>query len=119
MSPPRRLLSLQREIVVLAVLFICSLPLVTTRIYASDEVQYYAYLRSLWFDRDVSFENEYQHFYDTGVTHNDGFHETFLERSTETGRRITFATIGSALLWSPFFGVADLWVHARQWTAGA
>ncbi len=36
------------------------------RIYASDEVQYFAYLRSLWFDRDVSFENEYRYFYDHG-----------------------------------------------------
>jgi len=110
-------LRLRHQILALAALFVCTLPLVTTRIYASDEVQYYAYLRSLWFDHDVSFENEYQHFYDTGVTHYDGFHETFLERSTETGRRITFATIGSALLWSPFFAVADLWVHARQGTA--
>ena len=34
----------------------------TPRIYASDEIQYFSYLRSLWFDRDVSFENEYQLF---------------------------------------------------------
>jgi hypothetical protein len=107
--------SLSRQILILTVLFVCSLPLVTKRIYASDEVQYYAYLRSLWFDRDVSFENEYQHFYDTGVTRYEGFHETFLERTTETGRRITFATIGSALLWSPFFAVADVVVHVRRW----
>lgn len=107
--------SLSRQILILTVLFVCSLPLVTKRIYASDEVQYYAYLRSLWFDHDVSFENEYQHFYDTGVTRYEGFHETFLERTTETGRRITFATIGSALLWSPFFAVADVVVHVRRW----
>ena len=91
-------LDFKQQLVLLTTLFVCSLPLVTTRIYASDEVQYFAYLRSLWFDHDVSFENEYQYFYDSGVTHCDGFHETFLERQTETGRRITFATIGSALL---------------------
>src|SRR5690349_9148112 len=108
-------LDFKQQLVLLTTLFVCSLPLVTTRIYASDEVQYFAYLRSLWFDHDVSFENEYQHFYDSGVTHFDGFHETFLERQTETGRRITFATIGSALLWSPFYGVADAIVHVRRW----
>ena len=60
-------LGMRRELAVLAAAFVVSLPLVTPRIYASDEVQYFAYLRSLWFDRDVSFENEYQHFYDAGI----------------------------------------------------
>ena len=69
-------------------LFLIGLPAVTCRIYASDEVQYFAYLRSLWFDHDVSFENEYQHFYDAGIAASPGFHETFLEKTTETGRRI-------------------------------
>jgi hypothetical protein len=104
----------RRPLLILIALFLLSLPLVTTRIYASDEVQYFSYLRSLWFDRDVSFENEYQHFYDSGVVHYPGFHETFLERQTETGRRITFATMGSALLWSPFYAVADVVVRVRR-----
>jgi hypothetical protein len=98
---------MRRELAVLAIAFLVSLPLVTPRIYASDEVQYFAYLRSLWVDRDVSFENEYRHFYDSGVTRYPGFHETFLERTTETGRRISFATIGAAMLWSPFYATAD------------
>ena len=92
----------------LVLLFALSLPAVTTRIYSSDEVQYFAYLRSLWFDRDVSFENEYRHFYDRGIAKSDGFHETFLERQTETGRRINFATIGCAILWAPFYAAGDL-----------
>ena len=51
----------QRQAVWLLVgLFALSLPAVTTRIYASDEVRYFAFLRSLWFDHDVSFENEYR-----------------------------------------------------------
>lgn len=91
----------------LVVAFALTLPAVTPRIYASDEVQYFAYLRSLWFDGDVSFENDYQRFYDRGVAADAGFHETFLERTTETGRRINFGTIGCALLWSPFYAVAD------------
>jgi hypothetical protein len=101
-------------VLVLAALFAITLPLVTARIYASDEVQYFAWLRSLWFDRDVSFENEYQHFYDAGIVRYPGFHETFLERQTETGRRITFATMGSAVLWSPFYAVADVSVRVRR-----
>ena len=53
---------MRRELAVLVAAFVVTLPLVTPRIYASDEIQYFSYLRSLWFDRDVSFENEYQHF---------------------------------------------------------
>ena len=66
----------------LLLIFLISLPAVTTRIYASDEIQYYAYLRSLWFDRDVDFENEYRYFYDAGIARSQNFHETFLERTT-------------------------------------
>ena len=98
---------MRRELAVLAAAFLVTLPLITPRIYASDEVQYLSYLRSLWFDHDVSFENEYQHFWDEGVARSQGFHETYLERQTETGRRISFATIGTAILWSPFYAVAD------------
>ena len=95
------------QIRIFLLLALVSLPAVTSRIYASDEVQYFSFLRSLWFDRDVSFENEYQHFYDSGVARDYNFHETFLERTTETGRRVSFATVGSALLWAPFYAVAD------------
>jgi hypothetical protein len=98
----------RRELGLLAAAFLLSLPAVTPRIYASDEIQYFAYLRSLWFDRDVSFENEYRHFVEQGVGVGAGFRETFLELETEAGRRPNFATIGSALLWSPFYAAGDL-----------
>jgi hypothetical protein len=105
----------RRDLIVLVVAFAVTLPLVTTRIYASDEVQYFAYLRSLWFDRDLSFENEYQHFYDSGAMRNALFHETFLERYTEaTGLRVNFATGGAALLWSPFYAAADSYLAVKQ-----
>ncbi len=92
-----------------------SLPAVTTRIYASDEVQYFAFLRSLAFDRDVSFENEYQHFFDAGAG-GAGFRDTFLaERYTAAGRRINFGTIGPALLWAPFYALG----HAAALLTGA
>ena len=101
---------MRRELAVLAAAFLVTLPLITPRIYASDEVQYFSYLRSLWFDHDVSFENEYQQFWDAGIARSEGFRETYLERRTETGRRISFATIGTAILWSPFYAVADILV---------
>ena len=101
--------------ILLVCLFLVSLPAVTTRLYSSDEIQYFAYLRSIWFDHDLSFENEYRHFYDLGIAASEGFHETFLERETVTHRRINFATIGCAILWSPFYGVG----HAIARAGGA
>lgn len=101
-----------RELRVLVALFVLTLPAVTSRLYSSDEVQYYAYLRSLWFDRDVSFDNEYRYFYDHGVARTPGFEQTFLEPLTPTGRRENFATMGSALLWAPFYAIADLATRA-------
>jgi hypothetical protein len=98
----------------LILVFLISLPAVTTRIYASDEIQYFAYLRSLWFDHDVSFENEYQHFHAAGIARSQNFHETFLERTTETGRRINFATVGCGLLWAPFYAAADAGVQVAN-----
>jgi len=100
-----------------ALAFLISLPAVTPRIYASDEIQYFAYLRSLWFDRDLSFENEYRAFYDSGVAATPDYHETFLERTTETGRRLNFATIGCAILWAPFYAIGDLVARATGETA--
>lgn len=98
--------------------FLVSLPAVTTRLYASDEIEYFAFLRSLWFDRDLSFENEYQYFYDRGIARAEGFHETFLEMTTATGRRLNFGTIGCAILWAPFYAVGDAVARARH-AAGA
>jgi len=90
----------------LPLLFVLSLPVVTTRLYASDEIEFFAWLRSWVFDRDVSFENEYRYFYETGVAHDPLFHETFLERSNiNTGLRENFAPIGAAILWAPFYAV--------------
>jgi hypothetical protein len=102
----------RRRWIVLGLLFLLSLPAVTPRLYSSDEIQYFSYLRSLWFDRDLDFENEYQYFYERGIARSEGFHETFLERTTPTGRRINFATLGCAILWTPFYAVGDLVARA-------
>jgi hypothetical protein len=97
----------RREGFVLALLFLASLPAVTARLYSSDEVEYFSYLRSLWFDRDVSFENEYRYFYDHRIAQSQDFHHTFLELETATGRRINYGTMGCAILWAPFYAAAD------------
>jgi hypothetical protein len=104
----------RRELAALVALFLVTLPAVTPRIYSSDEVQYFSYLRSLWFDRDVSFDNEYRYFYERGVARTQGFEETFLQLTTPAGRRVNFGTLGSAILWAPFYGAADLWTRLAR-----
>src|SRR5918992_660597 len=99
---------------VLTLLFVISLPAVTTRLYASDEIEYFAYLRSLYFDQDLSFDNEYRYFYDRNIARAHFFKETFLDFTTPTGLRRNFAPIGSALLWAPFYAVADVSVRAAR-----
>jgi hypothetical protein len=98
----------RRELVALLILFAASLPAVTARLYSSDEVEYFSYLRSLWFDHDVSFENEYRYFYEHNIAQSGDFHETFLERETPARRRINYATMGCAILWTPFYAIADV-----------
>ena len=100
----------RRELAGLVALFALTLPAVTPRLYSSDEVQYFSYLRSLWFDGDLSFENEYRYFYDRGVARTPGFEQTFLQLETPAGRRVNFGTMGCAILWSPFYAIADIGV---------
>jgi len=107
----------RRELAGLAAAFLLTLPAVTPRLYSSDEVQYFSYLRSLWFDHDVSFENEYRYFYDRGVARTHGFEETFLQRTTPAGRRVNFGTLGCAILWAPFYAVADVGTRLAGGTA--
>src|SRR5262245_28789572 len=95
----------------LIVLFIVLLPCITRRLYASDEIEYFAFLRSAWFDHDLSFDNEYRYFDDHGVAARSGFHETFLESTSPTGLRKNFGTVGCAILWAPFYAAGDLTAH--------
>jgi hypothetical protein len=99
----------------LALLFLLSLPAVATRPHTADEIEYYAFLRSAWFDRDLSFDNEYRAFYERGFTSDPLFKTTFIDRTTPTGHAVTYATIGCAILWAPFFAIADLGVRVSQW----
>ncbi|HTK28847.1 MAG TPA: hypothetical protein VL309_04820 [Vicinamibacterales bacterium] len=105
---------MKRAAWILVFLFVASLPAVTTRLYASDEIEYYSFLRSLWFDHDLSFDNEYRYFLDHGVARGIGFRETFVDAVTPTGLRPNFGTIGSALLWVPMYAVADAGVRTAR-----
>lgn len=98
----------RREILVCILAFAVTLPAVTVRLYASDEIEYFAWLRSVAFDRDADFQNEYQYFYDTGAARNDLFRETFLERKNEIGRAINFTPIGCAVLWAPAYAIGHV-----------
>src|SRR5437867_3350791 len=51
-----------RPLLALLILFVALAPLVTHRIYASDEIEYFAYTHSLFFDHDLDFSNEYLYF---------------------------------------------------------
>ena len=91
----------------LALVFLLSLPLVTTRLRGADEIEYFSYLRSMAFDRDLEFGNEYAHFHALDPAGLAGFKATFLDlREPRTGAHINFAPLGSALLWAPFYALA-------------
>lgn len=100
---------------VLVLVFVVLLPLSTPRIYATDEVQYFAYLRSLYFDGDLDFANEYQHFADIGMQNGDPAVYNALLRDhpldppliPATGLYRNVAPIGSAIMWSPAYILAD------------
>ena len=103
----RSLMLSRRELGTLLLLFACSLPAVTARLYSSDEVEYFSYLRSLWFDHDVSFENEYQYFYDHNIAQSGDFHQTFLELTTPAGGGSITGRSAARILWAPFYAVGD------------
>ena len=109
----------------LILVFVMSLPAVTVRFYAADEIEDFAYLRSIWFDRDISFDNEYRYFYEHGIAqgrrprpgggyYGDRFYATFLGGTTPTGLRINFAPVGTAILWAPFYVATDAGVRIAR-----
>ena len=110
----RSFLGHSRQWMVPVLLFVLALPAITPRLYASDEVGYFANLRSLWFDHDVSFDNEYRYFYDRGIAVAWTFYESYLVRETATGLRYSYWTVGPAILWSPFYAVADVTTRIRR-----
>jgi len=92
---------------ILLLVSVLALPLLTPRVYASDEIKYFSILRSVFFDRDLHFENEYQHFIEQDPVAHAGL-VPFRDTVTPTGYRLNDAPIGTAVLWSPFYFAADL-----------
>ncbi len=84
-----------------------ALPLFTPRLYGSDEVKYVTHLRSVYFDGDVDYGNDYRLFVEADPVAFKWLHE-FTEHPTSTGRYLNDAPIGTAVLWSPFYVAADL-----------
>jgi len=70
----------------------------------ADAVEYFAHLRSIYYDGDVSFENEFEHF---GI-----LSRWDKVRPTGTGLRRTNFSVGPAILWLPFYATADAWARA-------
>jgi hypothetical protein len=66
----------------------------------SDGFYYFAYLRSLAFDRDVNFMNDYRML---GLGD-----KTYLFQPTQTGHAESAWTIGPAIVWSPFFAAGHV-----------
>jgi hypothetical protein len=94
-----------RGLLVLLLAFAMLLPLFTPRLYATDSVQYYVYLRSLFFDGDIDFTNEYTRFHE--LNPGAGVAGALSEKiDPNTGKPINVAPVGSAILWSPAFLLA-------------
>lgn len=73
-----------------------------------DGVGYFSYLRSAFFDHDLQFADEYRHF---------GQFTTMqmIDRGpTRTGLTINIWGVGTAVMWSPFYGAGHLVALASQ-----
>ena len=97
----------RKEWAVLLVAAVLALPLFTPRLYAADELKYVSHLRSIYFDGDLTYDNDYQLFIDADPEANAWLH-ILADNPTSTGRYLNDAPIGAPLLWSPFYVVADL-----------
>ncbi|MFN5059656.1 MAG: hypothetical protein ACK5GU_07040 [Chloroflexota bacterium] len=112
-----RIRSIDAGQILLGVLFVLSLIVSLPRVYATDEVQYYAWLRSVWFDGDVDFANEYTTF--AHLNPNSGITESILKTDrirAKTGLYGNIAPVGSAILWAPWFITTDLLLRGLHLT---
>ncbi|MBF6611929.1 MAG: glycosyltransferase family 39 protein [Chloroflexi bacterium] len=93
----------------LLALFALLAPFVNTRIYASDEIEYFAYTHSLLFDQDLDFSNEYLHFYNIDRNKFAAIYtDLYAKREPLTGLPINVAPIGTGLLWLPTYALTHL-----------
>jgi len=82
------------------------------QIVLGDALAHYVQLRSMVFDRDLQFRNEYLRMY--GVEEGSALDEAIaIEHGTPTGHLRNYMPVGPALLWAPLF----LLVTAGVWVA--
>lgn len=86
----------RHHLAVLVLIFLVGLPLVTTRVYAVDEVQYFAYARSMWMDGDFDFANDYRGLLEPDAPEWSGLRDA-------RGELVNYVALGCGLLWAPFF----------------
>jgi hypothetical protein len=71
----------------------------------SDGFYYYAFTRSMWFDRDLNLTNDY------ALLGIDDPQHQFLLEPTVTGYAQSAWAIGPAIAWMPFVGVGHITAH--------
>lgn len=102
------------KVLLLCLIFVLTTPLITPRLYSGDEIQYFAFLRSIWKDGDLHFLNEYNWLYSQAPKKQENFKGAFIERLNTTGYARNDAPIGCAILWSPFFAIADVYAKGSE-----
>ncbi len=95
----------EETIIILAVFIMLAIAMTIKSgfILSSDGPNYFAYLRSIFFDLDLDFRNEYFNF-------NKAFWDTYRPKFTETGHYTNVFSVGPAILWAPFYTAAHLFV---------
>ncbi|MGE3841502.1 MAG: hypothetical protein AB7I50_07930 [Vicinamibacterales bacterium] len=85
------------------------LPKTNGRIVVGDAVHYYVYLRSLVFDGDLRFQNDYVALY--GLRGGEPDTE-WVYAETETGHTRNLMSVGPALIWAPLYvgTTAAIWL---------
>jgi hypothetical protein len=86
------------------------LPKPSGRIVVGDAVHFYVYLRSVVFDGDVRFQNEYARLYNVQPTSGSGFEWVFTP--LPTGHVRNLMPIGPAIVWAPLYLLVTLAVAA-------
>lgn len=103
-----------RPLFVMVALFLVLAPLATRRIYASDEIKYFAYTHSLFFDGDLNFTNDYLHWYDLDPVKFKAIKEDLAATLEPTGLPTNEAPIGTGLLWMPSYLIAHVFTLGAQ-----
>jgi hypothetical protein len=73
------------------------------RVVVGDAVHYFVYLRSLVFDRDLRFQNEYLHLYGLSLTQPPPPDTEWIYTPLATGHTRNLMPIGTALVWAPLY----------------